>query len=233
MLGTSVRVNQTTNPRAYADYLRAMQLYRSGTRDSLVQASALLERVVAVDDKYGPGWRLLAQTYSRRAWVGFLPLHEGYAKARAATQRAIDIDPNWTWGYIKLARALALQGLCEEALAQAEIGETRIAGGVAPLCWSWLGAVYALCGDTTRARGKLEQLHALARKQYVDPAAFATVHGALGEVDEALGWYEKAFTDRTPNMVYAAIIPGMSPELVGNARFQAIVDRMHLPKPAR
>ncbi len=94
MLGASVRVNQTTNPGAYADYLRAMQFYRSGTRDSLEQASALLERVVAVDDKYSPGWRLLAQTYSRRAWVGFLPLHEGFAKARAATQRAIDIDPS-------------------------------------------------------------------------------------------------------------------------------------------
>ncbi|MDH5208540.1 MAG: hypothetical protein OEW34_07870 [Burkholderiaceae bacterium] len=166
--------------------------------------------------------------------LGIAALVQGQnAEAAAEFRRAIDIDPNWTWGYIKLARALALQGLCEEALAQAEIGETRIAGGVAPLCWSWLGAVYALCGDATRARGKLEQLHALARKQYVDPAAFATVHGALGEVDEALGWYEKAFTDRTPNMVYAAIMPGFSPELVGSAHFQEIVERMGLPKPAR
>ncbi len=94
MLGTSVRVNETTNPEAYADYLRARQLYRTSTRESLEQASALLERVVAVDDQFGPGWRLLAQTYSRRAWVGFLPLHEGFAKARAAIQRAIDIDPS-------------------------------------------------------------------------------------------------------------------------------------------
>jgi len=94
MLGTSIPVSQATNPAAFADYMRARQLYRSSTRDSLEQATKLLERVVAVDDRYSPGWRLLAQTYSSRAWVGFLPLHEGFAKARAAIQRAIDIDPS-------------------------------------------------------------------------------------------------------------------------------------------
>jgi len=94
MVGTAARANPTTDPQAYSDYLRARQLYRSGTKESLEQATALLERVVAVDDKYGPGWRLLAQTYTSRAWVGFLPLHEGFAKARAAIQHAIDIDPS-------------------------------------------------------------------------------------------------------------------------------------------
>ena len=94
MLGTSMPANQTTDPKAYADYLRARQLYRSNTKDSLEQASALLERVVAVDDQYGPGWRLLAQIYAARAWYTFLPLHEGFAKARAAIQRAIEIDPS-------------------------------------------------------------------------------------------------------------------------------------------
>jgi TolB-like protein/cytochrome c-type biogenesis protein CcmH/NrfG len=94
MLGTSMPESQATNPAAFADYMRARQLARAGTRASFEQASALLERIVAVDEKYSPGWRLLAKVYSRRAWVGFLPLHEGFAKARAAIQRAIDIDPS-------------------------------------------------------------------------------------------------------------------------------------------
>jgi TolB-like protein/Flp pilus assembly protein TadD len=94
MLGTSMPESQSTNPAAFADYMRARQLYRSSTKDSLEQASGLLERVVATDDKYSPAWRLLAQVYASQAWVGFLPLHEGFAKARAAIQRAIDIDPS-------------------------------------------------------------------------------------------------------------------------------------------
>jgi serine/threonine-protein kinase len=156
-----------------------------------------------------------------------------YDEAAAGFRRAIDIDPNWTWGYTKLARTLAHQKKCKEAFAQAEIAERRLAGGAAPLSWSWLGVTYATCGDAVRARHKLDELHALERKQYVDPVTFAAIHGALDEVDEALDWYEKAFADRTPNMVFAAILPGLSPELVGNPRYQAIVARMGFPPKAK
>ena len=156
-----------------------------------------------------------------------------YELAAAGFRHTIDIDPNWTWGYIKLARTLGLQKNCKEAFAQAEIAERRIAGGAAPLSWSWLGVTYATCGDVGRARDKLEQLHALANKQYVDPVTFAEIHGALGDVEEALSWYEKAFADRTPNMVYAAILPRLSPHLAGNQRFDAIIDRMRFPRSGR
>jgi serine/threonine-protein kinase len=152
-------------------------------------------------------------------------------QAAANFRRAIDIDPNWTWGYIKLGRTLARQKKCPEALAQAEIAERRIAGGAVPLSRSWLGAAYGLCAETARARQKLDELHALSKKQYVDPVTFADVHSSLGEVDEALRWYEKAYEDRTPNMAYASIMPLIDPGLAGNPRFEAIVRRMGFPRP--
>jgi tetratricopeptide (TPR) repeat protein len=125
-----------------------------------------------------------------------------------------------------------MQKKCQDAFAQAEIAERRIASGVAPLSQSWLGVTYATCGDNARARQKLDDLHALERKQYVDPATFAAIHSALGEMDEALHWYEKAFEDRTPNMVYTAIGPRISPELAGNQRYAATVERMRFPRPS-
>jgi Tfp pilus assembly protein PilF len=151
---------------------------------------------------------------------------------QAATnfRRAIDIDPNWTWGYIKLGRTLARQKKCPEALAQCEIAERRIAGGAVPLSRSWLGVSYGICGETARARQKLDELHALSKKQYVDPVTFADVHSSLGEVDEALRWYEKAYAERTPNMAYASILPRIDPGLAGNPRFEAILRRMGFPQ---
>ena len=151
-------------------------------------------------------------------------------QAAAGFRRTIEIDPNWTWGYIKLARTLANQKKCLEAHAAAEIAERKIAGGAAPLSRSWLGAGYAICGDTARARQKLDELHALEAKQYVDPVTFAEILAALGEMDQALRWYEKAFEDRTPNMVYAFTQPGINRKLAGDARYQAIVERMGFPK---
>ena len=151
--------------------------------------------------------------------------------AAAGFRRTIDLDPNWTWGYIKLARMLAIQKKCPEAFAQAEIAERKIAGGAAPLSRSWLGATYATCGDTARAHEKLDFLHALEKKQYVDPVTFAAIHLELGETDAAVRWYEKGFDDRTPNMVNADIMQRTNPELATNARYQAIIARMKFPKP--
>jgi serine/threonine protein kinase/Tfp pilus assembly protein PilF len=160
-------------------------------------------------------------------------LRGDFEQAAANFRRAIDIDPNWTWGYIKLSRTLAHQKKCPEALAQAEISERRIAGGAAPLSRSWLGVAYAMCGETARARQKLDELHALEAKQYVDPVNFADIHRALGETDEALRWYEKAFEDRTPGMAYASMMPFLDRGLAGNPRYEAIVRKMHFPEPAR
>jgi serine/threonine protein kinase/Tfp pilus assembly protein PilF len=152
-------------------------------------------------------------------------------QAAASFRHAIDIDPNWTWGYIKLSRTLARQKKCPEALAQAEIAERRIAGGAATLTRSWLGTTYGMCGETARARQKLDELHALEKTQYVDPVTFADVHSSLGDPEEALRWYEKAYEDRTPNMAYASVMPRIDPALAGNPRFEAIVRRMGFPGP--
>jgi TolB-like protein/cytochrome c-type biogenesis protein CcmH/NrfG len=103
MLASSVRADLPPDPRAYADYLLARQLYRSKTRDSLAKAGTLLEHIVSGNDQYGAAWRLLGQAYAAQAWLGFLPLHEGFAKARAAIQRAIDIDPADAAGIAELA----------------------------------------------------------------------------------------------------------------------------------
>ena len=145
-------------------------------------------------------------------------------------RRAIDIDPNWTWGYVKLGRTLAMLKKCPEAFAQAEISEGRIAGGAAPLARSWLGVTYAICGDRARARQKLDELRALEKKQYVDPVSFAAIQAALGDTEGALRSCEKAFEDRTPNMVFAALGYRLSPEIASHPRYQAIVERMGFPR---
>jgi hypothetical protein len=72
-------------------------------------------------------------------------------------------------------------------------------------------------------------MHAFEAKRYVDPATFAAVHASLGEMDEALHWYQKAFEDRSPDMVYASILSRITPELAESAGFQALVARMGFP----
>jgi len=159
-------------------------------------------------------------------------IRRDFEKAAAGFRHTTEIDPHWTWGYIKLARALALQGKCKEAFVQAEIAERRIAGGVGALSRSWLGSTYATCGDATRAREKLAELHGFETKRYVDPATFADIHASLGEIDEAVHWYRKAFADRSPDMVYAKVGSRLNPRLATNAGFREILDQMAFPPSA-
>jgi TolB-like protein/Tfp pilus assembly protein PilF len=219
---------------AEAEYRRALEL-NPGSSDAQESYGAFLNSQDRLDE---------ALAHSREAArldpLSVGPFHDiainalirgDYNLAAAGFRHTIDVNPDWIWGYVKLARTLAIQKKCPESFAQAEIAERKIAGGAAPLARSWLGATYATCGDSVRARQKLDELHALEKTQYVDPVTFAAIHSALGEVDQALTWYEKAYADRTPNMAYALIGPKICPELVGNARYQAIIERMGIPKP--
>ena len=155
-----------------------------------------------------------------------------FDKAAAGFRHTTEIDPHWTWGYIKLARTEALQGNCKQAFENAAIAERRIAGGVGALSRAWLGSTYAICGDVTRAREKLSELHAFEAKRYVDPATFADIHASLGEIDQAVDWYRKAFEDHSPDMVYAGLAGRLNPKLAANPGYRQILEKMAFPSGA-
>ena len=91
-----------------------------------------------------------------------------------------------------------------------------------------LGHAYAVAGKTAQARKILDDLHALAKKQYVLPFGFAVIHTGLGENDEALEWLEKAYQDRNGWMVDLQVAPLLDP-LRSDPRFQDLLRRMNFP----
>ena len=66
----------------------------------------------------------------------------------------------------------------------------------------------------------------------MDPTPWATILAALGETEEALDWYEKAFEERSPAMVYAALYPRIDPHLEDSAELRSIIQRMGFPQTA-
>jgi hypothetical protein len=61
--------------------------------------------------------------------------------------------------------------------------------------------------------------------------SFADIQASLGDVEGALRSFEKAFADRTPNRIYAALEYRFNPEVAAQPRYRAIVERMGFPKP--
>jgi len=93
---------QETDPVAYALFLQARHLGRQFTAESLEQSIDLYRQVLAIDPDYAPAWDHLSASYSNQADYGLLPVEEGYAKARAAAEMALTINPEYSGAYASL-----------------------------------------------------------------------------------------------------------------------------------
>jgi uncharacterized protein (TIGR02996 family) len=155
--------------------------------------------------------------------------HE-YDRAATEFRAALDLNPNWTWGYIKLAKTYADSDRCEEALDTAAGAEAQLHGGSTPLARSWLGYTYATCGDLERGQAALKELDEMAAEGYVDPGVYAELYAAIGTMDQVLDALERSVADHSPDAIYLPVIPDyFLPELADEPRYQALLDQMNLP----
>ena len=150
-----------------------------------------------------------------------------YARAAAEFRAALDLNPNWTWGYIKLAKTYADNGQCEDAFATAEDAEAELHGGDTPLARSWMGYTYGKCGDTERAEAALQTLDEFAESADVDPFAYGIIYSALGDKDRLLDEIERAVDAHS---VLAVFVPGVPtyymPGLENDPRFRSLLERI-------
>ena len=149
-----------------------------------------------------------------------------YARAAAEFRAALDLNPNWTWGYIKLAKTYADNGQCEEAFATAEDAEAELHGGDTPLARSWMGYTYGKCGDTERAEAALQMLDEFAENAEVDPTAYGIIYAALGDSNRLLDELERAVDDHSVLAVFMPAVPTYDmPGLENDPRFQVLMER--------
>jgi len=159
--------------------------------------------------------------------VGFTYLaSRRYREAVEAFDRALEVHPNWVWGYVKKGIALAYLNRAPEALASAARAETLIAaGGETPLLRAWLGVLYAKAGKTERAREAVARLERIAPGVTNDPVDIAAVHAVLGDREKTLRWLERGYATRSPSMVW---IPHLLffDAFREEPRFRALVEKL-------
>ena len=91
-----------------------------------------------------------------------------------------------------------------------------------------LGFAYATAGDRQEARRMLAKLRRLHERGLVPSASIAILYGALGELNEAFAWLEKAYKERDPQLTYLKAGRRFEP-LRHDPRFQQLVHRIGLP----
>jgi tetratricopeptide (TPR) repeat protein len=149
-----------------------------------------------------------------------------YDEAIEQCQKALDIDPGFPVALWVLALTAIEQGRYEEAVAAAAKGVDLSQRST--FLVSTLGCALARAGQRKDAEAALNELRDRGSRGYVAPFHCAVIHACLGEPDRAMDDLERAYADRTPNLVTIATLPILR-DLRNNPRGAAIRESMGLP----
>jgi serine/threonine protein kinase/Tfp pilus assembly protein PilF len=95
----------TVDNEAFKDYLRGLYYWNKWSADDIAKAVECFRQAIDKDPAYALAHAGLAYAYAVSAFYTYLPNAEAMPRARAAAQRALEIDPD-------LAEAHTALGLC-------------------------------------------------------------------------------------------------------------------------
>lgn len=86
---------RSTNVEAYNAYLQGRFFYGRHNKEALEKANSYFEQSAKLDPRYAPAWAGLAESESLQAGAAYVPVEEGYRRARTAAEQALSLDPNF------------------------------------------------------------------------------------------------------------------------------------------
>jgi serine/threonine protein kinase/tetratricopeptide (TPR) repeat protein len=90
------------DPEAQRLYLLARHLIDRRTREDTAKAIEYLKQALARDPRFALGWAELGSAFAREADAGWVPIAEGYGRAREAVERALALEPDLAEGHAHL-----------------------------------------------------------------------------------------------------------------------------------
>jgi TolB-like protein len=147
-------------------------------------------------------------------------------EAEQEYRRALELDPNFWRALVGLGRCHESRGDYEKAIACFEHAAS-VSDNV-PTAIGALGRAYAMAGKFEEVHQLLGKLDDLARHRYVSPYGRVLIY--LGLKDAAVfEWLERSCNERAGWLMYLSTDPRFD-SLRGDPRFQALLDKLHLPK---
>jgi len=95
---------ETSDPEAHALVLKGSHVLRTSDRESLARAAEFFEQAIRRDSMYARAYAGLALVLQNQAYRRYVPVDEGYARARAMAERALALDPAQIRAHTVLAR---------------------------------------------------------------------------------------------------------------------------------
>jgi TolB-like protein/DNA-binding winged helix-turn-helix (wHTH) protein/Flp pilus assembly protein TadD len=162
------------------------------------------------------------------ALAGRLLVTDRYDEALGQVQKTLGLDSHFAPAHQTLGWIYLRSGKREEAI-QEFLKALQLAGSDDTDLMLDLGFAYAIAGDRREALRMLAKLRSLHERGLVPSGSIAILYGALGELNEAFAWLEKAYKERDPQLTYLKAGRRFEP-LRHDPRFQELVHRVGLPE---
>jgi TolB-like protein/DNA-binding winged helix-turn-helix (wHTH) protein/Tfp pilus assembly protein PilF len=147
-----------------------------------------------------------------------------YDRAIEKWKSVREMDPDFLRAHLIMGPYVE-KGMFAEALANNEWFRPKIS---AASYWSWRAYIQGRAGHTEDARRALNELLKVnAAHTPVDPIVIAQAYAGLGEKAVALSWLEKAYAQRSDELVTFKVNPSYD-SLRGEPRFQELLRRLRL-----
>jgi TolB-like protein/DNA-binding winged helix-turn-helix (wHTH) protein/Tfp pilus assembly protein PilF len=150
LLGDPSAPHQPMNDHAFDSYLRGLAESSIHTPEGLDRIIAAFEQAIVDDPNCPQPLAGLAHVYERGANLGFLDPRSTYAKARAAAERAIQLDPSLPEAYVYLADAMLTIDYDWKG-AQVQIQKALALNANDPMAHEWNGIFLSVQGKAEPA----------------------------------------------------------------------------------
>ncbi len=167
----SLARTQTIVPEAYEAYLKGRYYWNKRREEELRKSVEYFQRAIDLDPSYAKAYAGLADSYAILTDYGKLEAKEGYAKARAAAIKALEIDETLAEAHASLGFVFLLES--DYSDAEREFKRAIELGPNYPSAHHWYGQYLQAIGRQDEAIAELK------RAQELDPLSLI-INSALG-----------------------------------------------------
>jgi TolB-like protein/DNA-binding winged helix-turn-helix (wHTH) protein/Tfp pilus assembly protein PilF len=149
-------------------------------------------------------------------------LSRQYDRAVEQFRGVLDMEPSFPRAHLFLDFTYAQMGMVTDALA--DIEKWRRTDDT-PWSWTMLAYVYSRSHQLAQAQSALEKLKELNRRRRFDPGAILCAYVGMADMDQALPWFEKAYSERSTALTSLKVNPLYDP-VRSDPRFQVLLRRV-------
>jgi len=157
-----------------------------------------------------------------------LYLARRYEDSIAQLEATIKLNPHFWFAHQRLAQTLLATSEYERGIEIMRRGIELAGPTTARPGKHLLAVLYAQSGRRQDALAILEETQTLERTTYIPPTDIAQIQGALGNLDEAFFWLDRAIEVRDADLFMLKVAPVWDP-IRGDPRFNELVKRLDYP----